>query len=123
MRGIRNSARGNLTRRAAMLATICGCIGPPTLWPEPSAAQEKADTPIRQGITNLTAADQLLHATVQIISETTPGNISFGTGFFFVFFPTGNQNIPAIVTNKHVIAGARVGHLKFTGTKEDGLPT
>lgn len=68
----------------------------------------------------MTPSEQLLHSTVQIICETTLANRSFGTGFFFLFFKNGDQSVPAIVTNKHVVEGATTGHLKLTMQNGDG---
>jgi hypothetical protein len=47
-------------------------------------------------------------------------NISSGTGFLFAFFLQGDQNVPAIVTNKHVVAEAKIGHLRLTIQNDDG---
>jgi hypothetical protein len=92
-----------------------GFLGLHFPWITKTAAQESVGkTP------KMAPSELLLHSTVQIISETTLGAASFGTGFFFAFFPQGNQNVPAIVTNKHVVAGATTGHLKLTMQSADG---
>jgi len=63
-------------------------------------------------------ADQLLHCTTRI-ECTLPDNIkSTGSGFFFNF-EINRQNVPAIVTNKHVIANAIQGKLRFTLCDKD----
>jgi V8-like Glu-specific endopeptidase len=63
-------------------------------------------------------ADQLLHCTTRI-ECTLPGNVkSTGSGFFFNF-KIGEQNVPTIVTNKHVIANAIQGKLRFTVCDKD----
>jgi hypothetical protein len=53
----------------------------------------------------LLPSEALAASTVRI-ECTVPGGISTGTGFFFGFPYEGNQHIPAIVTNKHVVAGS-----------------
>jgi hypothetical protein len=50
------------------------------------------------------------------------GETSSGTGFLFSLFRVGGVSIPAIVTNKHVIAGASTVHLRFTLAVEDNKP-
>lgn len=63
-------------------------------------------------------ADQLLHCTTRI-ECILPGNVkSTGSGFFFNFEVSG-QNIPTIVTNKHVIENAVDGKLRFTLCNKD----
>lgn len=60
--------------------------------------------------------DELVYTTVRIesvIGETT----GRGTGFFMNFRQKGETSVPAIVTNKHVIAGAASGHFFFTAQK------
>jgi hypothetical protein len=37
-------------------------------------------------------------------------------------FQQGSQNVPVIVTNKHVVTGANDGHFKLTMQKDDGSP-
>ena len=68
----------------------------------------------------MTPSDELLHSTVQIVCEQASGGVSFGTGFFFGFFPQGNQNVPVIATNKHLVAGANTGHFRLSMRKDDG---
>lgn len=58
-------------------------------------------------------ADQLLHCTTRIECTLPNGDKSTGSGFFFNF-EIGGHNVPTIVTNKHVIAGAIQGKLRFT---------
>lgn len=103
------------SRRAAV-GILGGFLMLPLTWTAKTSAQQS--TP--KGQLAMTPSEQLLHSTVQIICETTPGNISFGTGFFFAFFQQEGQSVPAIVTNKHVIAGAKTGHLRLTTQNDDG---
>jgi hypothetical protein len=56
----------------------------------------------------LSPSEQLTYATVRIECDTANG-ASTGTGFFFRFHEDGGNFVPAIVTNKHVIQGARRG--------------
>jgi len=66
--------------------------------------------------------EQLVHCSVRIETSLKGGGISCGTGFFMNFLQTEGQAIPAIVTNKHVVANSDVGHFHLTMAKSDGLP-
>ena len=66
-------------------------------------------------------AEKLLFTTIRIETRTLDGNSGTGTGFAFVH-KVGENNIPVLVTNKHVINGASSGSLTFTRA-ENGKPT
>lgn len=67
---------------------------------------------------NLSASEQLAYSTVRISTDT-----GTGTGFFFQFCQQENGDyIPSIVTNKHVIEGAKKGEFRLTSADEDGNP-
>lgn len=70
----------------------------------------------------LSPSEQLAHCTVRIEIETTQGGRGTGTGFFYRFVEDGDQYVPAIVTNKHVVAGAVKGRFHVTLTGVDGNP-
>ena len=70
----------------------------------------------------LTPTEQLMHSTVMIRSKDDKGNLSASTGFIFHFFNHNGQNVPALVTNKHVIRNATDGMLVFTESNDDGSP-
>ena len=111
------------SRRAVVSGILVGCLGLPLDRIAQAAAQDDTKSKAaNQQASAMTPTEQLLHSTVQIVCETTPSNLSFGTGFFFSLFPQGGQNVPVIVTNKHVVAGANVGHFKLTMQKDDGSP-
>jgi V8-like Glu-specific endopeptidase len=69
----------------------------------------------------LTPSEQLTHSTVRIECETAEG-MSTGTGFFFNTLDDGKRRVPVIITNKHVISGARRGWFHLTKRKSDGAP-
>ena len=71
---------------------------------------------------NLTPSEQLTHSTVRINCRIEDGTPSTGSGFFYMFAKHGTQGIPAIVTNKHVVAGAVDGWFSLTVKAEDGSP-
>ena len=48
--------------------------------------------------------------------------VSYGTGFFFKFVDKGDNFVPAIVTNKHVVKKAENGFLLFTLSDKEGNP-
>jgi hypothetical protein len=66
---------------------------------------------------HLSLTEQLAHCTVRI--EADGGT---GTGFFFRFALEGDSYVPAIITNKHVVEGAKHGRFVFTLTNDDGTP-
>lgn len=61
----------------------------------------------------------LIHSTVRIECETETGRGS-GSGYFFAFLEKDNQHVPCIVTNKHVVAGAKRGVFHLTRQSADG---
>lgn len=63
-------------------------------------------------------ADQLLHCTTRIECVLSNNLTSRGSGFFFNF-KIGEGTVPTIVTNKHVIADAIQGKLRFTMCNKD----
>lgn len=73
---------------------------------------------------NMSAGEQLVHSTIRITCILDGDKISTGTGFFFNFCDDGNVCVPAIVTNKHVIAGAQRGILRFSvrGEGDNRIP-
>jgi Trypsin-like peptidase domain len=73
-------------------------------------------------IQQLSPAEQLAYSTVRIEVELAQGGIATGTGFFYRFAQKENQYVPAIVTNKHVVAGATRGAFKLTLKTQDGNP-
>ncbi len=70
---------------------------------------------------NLSVSEQLAYTTVRIECDT-PEGMSTGTGFYFGFCETENNNIPAIVTNRHVVAGSTSGrfHIHLSGNLDTG---
>ncbi|SEE37597.1 Trypsin-like peptidase domain-containing protein [Rhizobiales bacterium GAS191] len=103
------------TRRCVIVGAVSGCIPSRIAW-----AQEVAPPPAPAPV-QLIPSEQLEHSTVQIVCETKSGRTS-GTGFFVSLLHQGASNVPVIVTNKHVIAGSTIGHLKFTLKNNDGGP-
>lgn len=62
----------------------------------------------------LSIFEKLGLCTIRIECELDNGAISTGTGFFVKLGENGNNFIPTIVTNKHVVRGAKKGTLFFT---------
>lgn len=56
----------------------------------------------------LTVSEKLLYSTMKITTFKAGVSVSTGTGFFMNFARDGEDHWPAIVTNKHVVAGADV---------------
>ena len=70
----------------------------------------------------LSPAEQLAYSTVRIEVELINGDRGTGTGFFYRFAEKGQQHVPAIVTNKHVVADAVKGTFRLTLKTSDGKP-
>ena len=66
-------------------------------------------------------ADKIIRTTVRIETMAGGAVTGHGTGFFFDFSRTVGSQIPAIVTNKHVIANCDSVKLVFNMT-HDGMP-
>lgn len=73
---------------------------------------------------NLSISEQLAYSTVRIECECYDGSLRFGTGYFMRFKEdkTSHTNIPVVITNKHVINGAKKGRLIFSTTNQNGEP-
>ncbi len=65
-------------------------------------------------VSKLSPSEQLAHSTVRIECQLANGQTGTGTGFFFRFAESEGIHVPAIVTNKHVVAGARKGQFLMT---------
>ncbi|MEP7285877.1 MAG: hypothetical protein ABI947_08930 [Chloroflexota bacterium] len=64
-------------------------------------------------ITPKSASEQLLFSSVRIEAIGSNGSQSVGTEFFFSYRIDDQRNLPVIITNKHVIAGAQSGRICF----------
>lgn len=71
---------------------------------------------------NLTISEQLTHSTVRIECLLSDGTTGTGTGFFFRCLEDGDSHVPAIVTNKHVVANSREGRFHLTIRGADNGP-
>lgn len=72
--------------------------------------------------TNLLPAERLAHSTVRISCRLADGSVSTGSGFFYSFLKEETRNVPTIVTNKHVVAGAVSVEFNLTLRGQDGGP-
>jgi hypothetical protein len=73
---------------------------------------------------NLSVSEQLTYSTIRIECEYNDGTSGTGTGFFFKFKENKSDNIhiPVVITNKHVINGAKKGRLIFTKASDNNDP-
>jgi hypothetical protein len=71
----------------------------------------------------LSSAEQLAHSTVRVECDLPNGSVSTGTGFFYSLNRNGDQHVPVIVTNKHVVAAATKGRFLLTLQTQDGGPS
>jgi V8-like Glu-specific endopeptidase len=70
----------------------------------------------------LSPAEWLAHCTVRIECDLAPGGVGTGTGFFYSLNRKGDQHVPVIVTNKHVVANATTGRFLLTLQDAEGRP-
>lgn len=73
-------------------------------------------------MSELSIFEKLALSTVRIECEVGDGKLSTGTGFFMKFVENKNSYVPAIITNKHVIEGAKSGSLYLTLSDGQGRP-
>jgi len=79
--------------------------------------------PIRSDhMPQLAPSEMLTYSTVRIECRLADGGVSTGTGFFFRFLNRKTTHVPAIVTNKHVVAGTVEGAFKMHEAGSDGSP-
>lgn len=71
---------------------------------------------------NLSTSEQIAFTTVRIQCETNDGGVSTGTGCFFNFRFSDNQQVPVIITNHHVIKGSIKGIFQLTRANTEGFP-
>lgn len=64
-------------------------------------------------MSNRSIAEQLIYSTIRIETSNNTGEKGHGTGYFFKFLEHGEDFVPAIVTNTHVVRDAKVGRLLF----------
>jgi hypothetical protein len=111
-----------ISRRYVLLATVASVGLASKGWSEETAGPPTAIAPVEPPPhPNLTPTEFLMHATVRIQCTNGQG-LSIGTGFLFHLFHQGDQSVPVIVSNKHVITGTVTGSFELTITKSDGSP-
>jgi hypothetical protein len=71
----------------------------------------------------LSPAEKLAHSTVRIECDLAAGGVSTGTGFFYSLNRNGDQYVPVIVTNKHVVEGSTNGRFLLTLQTAEGGPS
>jgi hypothetical protein len=71
---------------------------------------------------DLSPAEQLAHSTVRIECDLPGGRIGTGTGFFYSLNKNGDQHIPVIITNKHVVQNSLKGRFFLTLQNGHGGP-
>lgn len=67
-------------------------------------------------------SEELIFTTVRIETTDPAGRVGCGTGFFFQFAKTSTQFVPAIVSNRHVFAGADSAVFHLSLKAKDGSP-
>jgi hypothetical protein len=63
---------------------------------------------------DMTLSERLTRTTVRIECTLPGGRSSVETGFFFEFPHEGNQVVPVIVTNRHVVGGSMRGRIAIS---------
>lgn len=69
---------------------------------------------------NFSTSELLTYNTIRIKCELHNGEIATGTGFLFRFGVDGDLSTPLLVTNKHVVEGAKVGRLQLNMADSTG---
>jgi hypothetical protein len=107
----------NISRRSALIGVMApiGAVGIASSAEQQSPAEAKPPSV-------LPPTEQLEHSTVIIRCVNAKGEESSGTGFLFALFQHNGQNVPVIVTNKHVVAGAVRGVFRWTLKANDNRP-
>lgn len=70
----------------------------------------------------MTVSEKLTYSTVRLVCSNEKGEISLGTGFIMSLCRRGDENIPVIITNKHVVSGCSKFEFEFCLQKADGQP-
>lgn len=70
----------------------------------------------------MSITEQLAFSTVRINIEYNDGTTGVSTGFFFILKERGDDYVPVIVTNKHVVLNATRGEFFLTVKGPDGMP-
>jgi Trypsin-like peptidase domain/SEC-C motif len=63
--------------------------------------------------------DLMTYSTTRVLCETAGGQASTGTAFAMLLNVTAESSIPVLVTNRHVVAGARKGKFWLTLKKQN----
>ncbi len=66
--------------------------------------------------------ERICRTTVRLTCELTDGGLAYGTAFLFHFLHDGDESIPCLVTNRHVVENAKVGRFAMTvraGAREE----
>lgn len=73
---------------------------------------------------SLSISEQLAYSTVRIECQYNDGSSGTGTGFFFRFLENKEDGtyVPVVITNKHVINGAKKGRLILTKANSNNQP-
>jgi len=66
--------------------------------------------------------EQLTRSTVRLESKLSTGGTSTGSGFYMHLLASGNDAVPVIITNKHVIKNATTAKIHVTLRDKDGEP-
>jgi hypothetical protein len=107
---------GRSSRRQFLLGSVATILVSRKLSAEEVPKSDPAPASATPPIPALTFSEQLLHTTVLVRCNDIfkPGAVSSGTGFLFSLFNFGGQQVPTLVTNKHVLLDNRTG---FCATK------
>jgi hypothetical protein len=71
---------------------------------------------------DLSLSEQFAFSTVRVEVTRKDGGIATGTAFFFRFLDEGVAHVPALVTNKHVVADCESVRFRFHLRDADGSP-
>jgi hypothetical protein len=107
----------HMSRRSALLGAIASFGGSRI-----ASSAEQLPASDAKPASVMPVTEQLQHATAIIRCINAKGEQSSGTGFLFALFQYNGQNVPVIVSNKHVVAGAVRGFVRLTLKSDSNKP-
>ena len=70
----------------------------------------------------MSLSEQLTYSTVRLVCSNGQGDVSLGTGFIMSLCRHGSEEVPVIITNRHVVSDYSKFEFEFCLKKIDGKP-
>jgi hypothetical protein len=102
---------GQSSRRQFLLVSVATIVASRRLSAEEAPKSDPAPASANPPTPALTFSEQLIHTTVLVRCTDVfkPDAVSSGTGFLFSLFNFDGRQVPALVTNKHVLLDMDTG--------------